>query len=68
MKPSSPLRNVGVASGQLVVVVLGLEEQLLSNQVDSEGDCCDAEAGEGALEAVPPCERAGVSPCLTAGA
>ena len=52
----------------VVMAVLGFEEQLLGHQVDSKGDCRDAEPGEGALEAVPSCEGARVSPCLTVGA
>jgi hypothetical protein len=41
------------------------EEKFLSDEVNAECDSRDAEAGEGALEAVPSCEGAGVSPCLT---
>ena len=51
---------------RLVMTMLVLEEKLLSDKVDAECNCRDAEAGEGALEAVPSCEGAGVSPCLTA--
>ena len=48
------------------VVVLVLEEHLLVAEVGDEGDGSDAEAGEGALEPVPPREDAGVAPGLTA--
>ena len=50
----------------IVMTMLLLEEQLLGDEVDSECDCRNAEAREGALEAVPSCEGTGVSPCLTA--
>lgn len=50
----------------LVVTMLLLEEQLLGYQVDTECDRRDAEAGEGALEAVPAREGTGVSPLFTA--
>jgi hypothetical protein len=46
----------------LMMVMLILEEQLLSYQIYAECYCRNAEAGEGALEAIPSCERAGVSP------
>lgn len=50
----------------IVVRMVVLEKELLSNQVSGECDCRDAEAGEGALEAVPPGEGACVSPLLAA--
>jgi hypothetical protein len=49
-----------------MVSALILEEQLLGNEVSGECDGRDAEAGEGALEAVEAGEGAGVSPLLTA--
>lgn len=49
-----------------VVAVLLLEEELLSDEVHTECDCRDAEAGEGTLEAVPPGEGTCVSPLLAA--
>jgi hypothetical protein len=49
-----------------LVVVLVLEEEGFDHAVSSECDGCDAEAGEGALEAVPPREGARVPPLLTA--
>jgi hypothetical protein len=48
----------------IVVTALILEEQLLGNEVAGKRDGRDAEAGEGALEAVEAGEGAGVSPLL----
>lgn len=46
------------------MAVLLLEKELLSYQITGEGDCRNAEAGEGALEAVPPGEGTCVAPLL----
>jgi hypothetical protein len=48
-----------------MMFALIFEEQLLGNEVSGESNGRDAEAGEGALEAVEACEGAGVSPLLT---
>ena len=45
--------------------MLVLEEKLLSCQITRKCDGRNAETGEGALEAIPPREGAGVSPCFT---
>ena len=50
--------------GVMLGVVLVLEKHLLSDEVSGEGDGCNAEAGEGALEAVEAGEGACVSPLL----
>lgn len=49
----------------LAVVVLILQEEVLVCAVGSESDRCDAQAGEEALEPVPPGEGASVAPSLT---
>lgn len=38
----------------VVLVVFVLEEKRFDDAVSGEGDSCDAESREGALEAVPP--------------
>ena len=52
----------------MVSVMVVLEEQCLDYAVSSKCDGRNAEAGEGALEAVPPSEGAGVPPMFTVGA
>lgn len=47
-----------------VTMVRVLEEHLLCDEIDSKCTCSNAEAGEGALESVPPREGSSVSPCL----
>lgn len=47
-----------------VVTVLLREEELLDDEVSGKCDCRDAEAREGALEAVKPGEWSCVSPLL----
>jgi hypothetical protein len=49
----------------MVFVVCVLKKHGFDYDVSGECDRCDTEAGEGALEAVPSCERASVSPGLT---
>jgi hypothetical protein len=56
-----------MVSALLVVAMLFLEEQLLRYYVYAKGYRRDAEAGEGALEAVPSAEWSCVSPGLTVG-
>lgn len=48
-----------------IAVMRLLEEELFGDEVDSKSSCSNAKAREGALESIPPCERACVSPCLT---
>lgn len=48
-----------------VAVVVVFEKEVLEAAVRREGHRRDAQAGEGALEPVPPAEEALVSPCLT---
>ena len=48
-----------------ILVVAVIQEHVLVSAVGGEGDGGDAEAGEGAPEAVESRERAGVSPRLT---
>jgi hypothetical protein len=62
----SPLCSAAFLHQLIVVTALILEEQLLGNEVSGECDGRDAEAGEGALEAVEAGEGACVSPLLTA--
>lgn len=54
------LRCLGVVSA-----LVFQQSSLFGGEVDSECDRRDAEAGEGALEAVEACEGAGVPPLLT---
>jgi hypothetical protein len=49
----------------MVVVMFILEEESFHYTVSSERDCCDSKSGEGALEAVPPCERSRIPPSFT---
>jgi hypothetical protein len=51
---------------RLAVVVLVLEEEVFVSAVSGKSDCRDAETGETALETVPACVGALVSPGLTA--
>jgi hypothetical protein len=65
--PSASYLYTSIPLHQLIMVsALILEEQLLGYKVAGECDGRDAEAGEGALEAVEACEGAGVSPLLAA--
>ncbi len=64
--PGSLSSNPVMISPSLPMPMLVLHEKLLVDQVSSECDCRDAEAGEGALEAVPAAEGAGVAPRFTA--
>lgn len=47
--------------------MLVFQEDPLIYEIPRECDCRDAEAGKGALEAVPAAEWAAVAPCFTAG-
>lgn len=65
----SPILHRHLSHGLVVVsVVIVLEEQFLNHAVSGECDGCNTEAREGALEAVPPREGAGVPPLFTVGA
>lgn len=46
------------------VMMLILQEKIFKSAIEREGDGGDAQAGESAFEAVPPCEGARVSPFL----
>jgi hypothetical protein len=48
----------------LAVVMVILEEEVLVSAVSGESDGGPAQTGEKALEAIPSCEGAGVSPSL----
>lgn len=54
--------------GSVVFGLLSQESELLSSKVGAECDSCDAEAGEGASEALESGEGASVPPLLTASA
>lgn len=51
----------------LAVSMLILDENSLVCEVTGKGNSRNSKTGEGALEAVPAGEWAGVSPCLTVG-
>jgi hypothetical protein len=65
--PTSSFKSLLSHLTSLVVVsALVLQESgLLSSKVNTESNSRDAEAGEGALEAVEAGEGTGVSPVLT---
>ena len=64
----SSLYVSGASMLLIVVFVMRIrEEESLHYDVSSECDRRNAEAGEGALEAVPSCERTGVSPGFAVG-
>lgn len=49
-----------------IIVMLVIQEEIFKSAVESEGDRCDTQAGEGALETVISGERPRVSPFFPA--
>jgi len=66
--PLIPIQNVHLCRLRVVTALVFEKTCLFGREVDSECDGCDAEAGEGALEAVEAGEGARVPPLLTVDA